>query len=574
MPVLLNKRSRLTKPKGVGYSGGANIYTEEQLVGFWGAKFPIDNTAAGINITVDSSLMSSAVYRARAIIANTLGILPVKVIRKAEKNGRETTERLPQHPVSRCLAMYPNLDQTPLSFKEQIGMDLTGWGNFYAEINWGGPRVYLHPLHPSKVTVSRDSAGQLEYHYSSEDGPAVRLPQSKIIHIPLLGDGVVGKSPVQCARESLAMGLAAERFGSAFFGNGLAPSGVLQHPGKLDAKGRTNLTNALEARHRGPNKAGKLLLLEEGITYSPIGIPAKDAQFLETRQFQILEVARWFGVPPHMLGDPSQAKWANITQYAIEFLKYTMMHYLKRIEEEVNRKLLWPQDESLHLKFDEWALLRGDTKEQLESMVLGLANGIYTLDDVLALLDRNPIEGEGGDTRWVTVQHVPIDRALNPPEAEAGDDPEEEEAEPTEETSDDDSQRSLTVVGDPKTFTGADEAMRVVFRDASGRLVAEELKAMRTMLKRHKEDGKLYEALSAFLDNHEGRVLATLGNAWQVRRVLTGINMDVAGAASRYVTDVRQLMLDAARNHTLPTLTDVWANGRADQVVTQYMGLN
>jgi len=575
MPVLLQKRSRLVKPKQVGYSGfGGGVYSEDDLAGFWGAKFPVGNTTSGVNVTVENSMTFSAVYAARSVIARTLGCVPIKVIKKKELRGREVSEKVPDHPVSRCLARYPNTDQTPLLFKEQIGMDLTGWGNFFAEINWGGPRLYLHPLQASRVTVCRDSNGQLEYHCSSDDGSTVRLPQAKVIHVPLFGDGVVGKSPVQLARESLGMGIAAERFGGAFFANGLSPSGVLMHPGKLDHKGRTNLRNAFESRHQGPGRAGKMMLLEEGLKYEQVGIPQKDAQFLETRQFQVLEVARWFGVPPHMLGDSSQAKWANITQYAIEFLKYTMAHYFKRIEEEINRKILWPQDESLYVKFEEWALLRGDSKEQLESMVIGMANGIYSLNDVLALLDLNPIDHEAGNIHWVTRQHVPIEVAMNPPEAEAPDDEEDPDEEPTEteETSDEETERSLTVIGEPRTITAADEAKRVIFRDAAGRIVAHELKAIKTLSKHNQK--ALPVAAGHFFDHYEPEVIEILGPAWRSASLLDGRSVDVERTAKRYVADVRQLVMGAVAGHTLPTLVEVWANGRADQVVTQYMELN
>ena len=263
----------------------------------------------------------------------------------------------------------------------------------------------LYPLMPNKMAVDRDSRGQLVYQYmrTSEDAPlsnesVVPLAPSDVLHIPGLGfDGLVGYSPIAMAKNAIGMAIATEEYGAKFFANGAAPGGVLQHPGII--KDPQKVKESWNDMYRGSANAHRVAVLEEGMKYQQIGISPEQAQFLETRKFQINEIARIFRIPPHMVGDLEKSSFSNIEQQSLEFVKYTLDPWVCRWEQSMARRLLLDSEKPrFFIKFNLEGLLRGDYQSRMNGYAIGRQNGWMSANDIRALenLDRIPAE-QGGD---------------------------------------------------------------------------------------------------------------------------------------------------------------------------------
>ena len=227
---------------------------------------------------------------------------------------------------------------------------------------------------------------------------AVTLQPSDVLHIPGLGfDGLVGYSPIAMAKNAIGLAIAAEEYGSKFYANGAAPSGVLEHPGVLKDPGKVR--ESWNATFGGSSNANKVAVLEEGMKYTPISISPNEAQFLETRKFQINEIARIFRVPPHMVGDLEKSSFSNIEQQSLEFVKYTLDPWVSRWEQNMMRSLLTAEEKSTYfIKFNVDGLLRGDYQSRMNGYAIGRQNGWMSANDIRELenLDRIPAE-LGGD---------------------------------------------------------------------------------------------------------------------------------------------------------------------------------
>ena len=281
------------------------------------------------------------------------------------------------------------------------------WGNAYAQIirNGKGEVVALYPLMPNKMAVDRDSSGRLYYKYYRGSDEAIRSKEHEVVlspydvlQIPGLGfDGLVGYSPIAMAKNAIGLAIATEEFGAKFFANGAAPSGVLEHPGTL--KNPDKVRESWNATFGGSHNANKVAVLEEGMKYSPISISPEQAQFLETRKFQINEIARIFRVPPHMVGDLEKSSFSNIEQQSLEFVKYTLEPWLVRWEQSMVRSLLTPSEKREYfIKFNVDGLLRGDYASRMSGYATARQNGWMSANDIRELenLDRIPAK-EGGD---------------------------------------------------------------------------------------------------------------------------------------------------------------------------------
>ena len=281
------------------------------------------------------------------------------------------------------------------------------WGNAYAQIirNGRGEVIALYPLMADRMEVGRDQSGQIYYEYrlSSEDahtmrGSTVRLGPTDVLHIPGLGfDGLVGYSPIAMAKNAIGMAIACEEYGAKFFANGAAPSGVLEHPGTI--KDPSRIRESWQSTFGGSSNANKVAVLEEGMKYTPISISPEQAQFLETRKFQIDEIARIFRVPPHMVGDLDKSSFSNIEQQSLEFVKYTLDPWVARWEQTMGRSLLSAEEKKRYfIKFNVDGLLRGDYQSRMSGYATARQNGWMSANDIRELenLDRIP-EADGGD---------------------------------------------------------------------------------------------------------------------------------------------------------------------------------
>ena len=306
-------------------------------------------------------------------------------------------------------------------FRETLMTHLLLWGNAYAQIirNGKGEVIALYPLMPDRMTVNRDSKGQLYYEYtvSMDDAPTVkgslvRLQPSDVLHIPGLGfDGLVGYSPIAMAKNAIGMAIACEEYGAKFFANGAAPGGVLEHPGTI--KDPQRVRESWQSTFGGSGNANKIAVLEEGMKYTPIGISPEQAQFLETRKFQINEIARIFRVPPHMVGDLEKSSFSNIEQQSLEFVKYTLEPWLVRWEQSIQRALFSPEEKKRYFaKFNVEGLLRGDYASRMSGYATARQNGWMSANDIRELenLDRIPTE-DGGDLYLINGNMLPLGNA-------------------------------------------------------------------------------------------------------------------------------------------------------------------
>ena len=292
------------------------------------------------------------------------------------------------------------------------------WGNAYAQIirNGKGEVVALYPLMPNRMTVDRDSSGQLFYSYqmNNSDAPTMKtgtviLKPSDVLHIPGLGfDGLVGYSPIAMAKKAIGLAIATEEYGAKFFANGATPGGLLEYPGTV--KDPDRVRESWNKGFSGSQNAGKVAILEEGMKYTPISIAPEQAQFLETRKFQINEIARIFRVPPHMVGDLEKSSFSNIEQQSLEFVKYTLDPWVVRWEQSLSRALFTPEEKKKYFfKFNVEGLLRGDYQSRMNGYATARQNGWMSANDIRELenLDRIPAE-EGGDLYLINGNMLPL----------------------------------------------------------------------------------------------------------------------------------------------------------------------
>ncbi|MBR3719369.1 MAG: phage portal protein, partial [Firmicutes bacterium] len=267
----------------------------------------------------------------------------------------------------------------------------------------------LYPLLPDRMEVDRDSKGKLTYTYTTAEGQQVKLDPLDVLHIPGLGfDGIIGYSPIALEKNAIGLGIAAEEYGSRFFQNGARPSGVLTHPNTV--KDPKRLRENWNAAYGGSANGSKVAILEESMTFTPISLPNNEAQFLETRKFQVEEICRIFRVPPHLVGNLDRATFSNIENQSIDFAVHTIRPWLVRIEQAMNRALFAENEKGhFYVQFNIDGLMRGDYKSRMEGYAIGRQNGWLNANDIRALENMNPIpEEEGGNTFLVNGNMVPI----------------------------------------------------------------------------------------------------------------------------------------------------------------------
>ena len=373
-------------------------------------SFFLGGTASGKYVTERSAMQMTAVYCCVRILSEAVASLPLQFYRYTGDGGKE---KAVDHPLYFLLHDEPNPEMTSFIFRETLMTHLLLWGNAYSQIirNGKGEVVALYPLMPDRMKVDRDEHGRLYYKYTVYDsddvdgrkgtnkvGRTVRLQPHDVLHIPGLGfDGLVGYSPIAMAKNAIGLAIATEEYGSKFFANGAAPSGVLEHPGTI--KDPSKVRESWQATFGGSGNANKIAVLEEGMKYTPISISPEQAQFLETRKFQIDEIARIFRVPPHMIGDLEKSSFNNIEQQSLEFVKYTLDPWVSRWEQAMVRALLTPDEKKKYFfKFNVDGLLRGDYQSRMNGYATARQNGWMSANDIRELenLDRIPAE-QGGD---------------------------------------------------------------------------------------------------------------------------------------------------------------------------------
>lgn len=350
-------------------------------------------TASGTRVTPDTAMRVAAVYASIRIIAGAVATLPLHIKRRVDARTREDAS---DTPIWTVLRRRPNRWQTPSQFRRMLQAHLLLRGNAYAMIvRSRGDVQELIPLHPDRVDVKQRHDLALEYLYTRQDGRRIQLAQEEVFHlVGLTLDGIRGVSPITYARETIGLSLAMEDHGAATFRNGARVSGVLKHPNKLGPEAIANLKAGLEEFRSGGEQEGKNLILEEGMDYARIAMTAEDAQWIESRKFSRSDIAMFFGVPPHMIGDTEKStSWGTgIEQQSIGFVAYTLEDHLTMWEEAINRDLVGA-DDTLYARFNRAALVKGDIKARWEAYVKGLQWGVWSPNEIRALEDENPREG-------------------------------------------------------------------------------------------------------------------------------------------------------------------------------------
>lgn len=417
----------------------SSIATPEKWVEEWFAGGTA--TSAGVWVSEDTALHYAPFFAGVRVIAEDVASLPLITYERLARGKR----RAPEHPLYRLLHDQPNEYMTSVVLRETLEGHALTWGDGYGYIvrDGAGDVTELWPLRPdrTKPEIKRTGPGQmtLMYRYSDEvNGIHRMLHPDEVLHIKGLGgDGIRGYSVIGMARQSLGLGVAAEEFGARLFSNGSRLSGVLRHPSRLSKEASERLKVDWENMHRGLDKAHRVAILEEGLEWQQIGIPPEDAQFLETRKFQVTEMARWLRLPPHKLADLERATFSNIEHQAIDYVTSALRIWLVRWEQAILTRLFTSTERERY--FAEHlvdALLRGDTKSRFEAYAIARNWGWLSADDIREMENANPLPDGRGEVYMVPLNMKPAPTpeeaaappapAPDPPAPEPGDDPDDD----------------------------------------------------------------------------------------------------------------------------------------------------
>ena len=372
---------------------------------------------SGETVTEQTALTYSAVWNAVTIISGTIGALPLHLYQQKDRTKRIVDNK----PVYKVMHDQWNPYMTAMAGRETMMAHILTWGNGYAEIvqNGYGAIVELWPIPPNRIRPEMID-GEMYYHVRV-DGQETTLPREKVLHIPGLGfDGFTGYSVISMARKSIGLGMALETFGAMYFGQGTHPGVIVSHPNQLSDAAHKNLKTSLTESYSGLGKSHRLMLLEEGMKLEKIGIPPNDSQFLESRLFQIPEIARWFNLPPHKLKDLTKSSFNNIESEQTSFVIDSILPWLVRLEQNYNMQLLSPSDKALtgygrlYFKHIIEGLLRGDTASRATFYKEMFMIGAMSINDIREKEDMDPIEG--GDIHLVPLNMTSLENVGKSPE--------------------------------------------------------------------------------------------------------------------------------------------------------------
>lgn len=473
-------------------------------------------SVTGMRVTPETSLEATPIYAAVKLLAETVAQLPFLMYRRGPNDSREKDIG---HPLFAILRDQPNPWQTAFEFWEMMMGFLLTRGNAYAGIvsTAGKPVEQLVPLHPARTRVYRKD-GINWYQYQPWSGPSIVLRQDEVMHLKdLTLDGIVGVSRIYLGRESVGLALAAEQFGSRMFSNGATPSGVVEHPSQLSDVAYSRLKEEVDAKWSGLHNAHRAIILEEGMKWAQISTDPDKAQLLETRKFTVTDAARLYRIPPHMIGDLERSTHSNIEQQSIEFVVYSVVPWLVRIEQAVRRDLFTQADRKTHTaEFEVAGLLRGDQPSRYTAYNLGRNMGALSVNDILRKEGMNLI-GPEGDVRLMPINYQNLEKALDLEDStEPPPDPNQPNPDAPIGTN------ALPGPAETRSVVSRRKlrkAYRGLFQDAAGRMVRRETKAIREavdkmLVQRSKEKRGLPEFLSwmeSFYKEHQKQVAQALG---------------------------------------------------------------
>ncbi len=351
---------------------------------------------------VEGGLGLVTVYACVRLLAETIASIPLILYRR-DGQGKE---RATDHPLYEVFHDRPNSAMTSMVWRELLVSHVAGWGNHYSELQRTNGRLEFWPIRPDRIETSWSASGEKVFDYLSTTGKRTTFPPGRIFHVPgLSSDGLRGYSPIALHRKALALATVAQEYGTNFLANGARPAVVLSHPKNLSTPAQQRLAAQMDEL-KGSRNSGKTVVLEEGLTITEIGVPPEDAQYIETRKFQMQEIARIYRVPPHMIGDLERATFSNIEHQSIDFVVHTIRPWLVRIEQEIKTQIL-ADEPDLSVEFLVDGLLRGDAKSRAEALAIQRQNGVINGDDWAAIENRNPLPDGLGKTYWMPVNYQP-----------------------------------------------------------------------------------------------------------------------------------------------------------------------
>lgn len=385
------------------------ILTPKDTMGWRGEG---GRSESGEYVSDTTALSLSAVWACRNLICGTIASLPLMVYRTAPDGAREIAR---DHPLYRVLHDSPNFEQTAVDFLDFTASAIELRGDAYARILREGSRIVsLVPIHPDRVSVRRLSNGALEYRWTDDRGRQFTEAETQVLHIRGPGgDSLGGMSTLEFGRQVFGLARAADRAAAGMFRNGLRPSGVLSFENWLSKEHRDIAETKLTEKYLGTMNAGRPLILEGGATWAQITISPEDAQMLESRAFSVEEICRFFGVPPFMIGHTEKStSWGTgLEQQTLGFLKFSLRHRLRRVEQALEKQLFTPADrtQGMRIEFNLEGLLRADSKGRSAFYREMTQIGAMTINEVRALENLPPVEG--GDVPRMQSQNVPITAA-------------------------------------------------------------------------------------------------------------------------------------------------------------------
>lgn len=362
-----------------------------------------DASSGGVAFPVagDAALKQATVWACVGYLSRTVAQLPWRVLREDDSGVGHIVAT---HPVARLLSVRPHADYTPFGFKELMVARAALRGNAVAVIhrNGRGEPESIEPVHPDRVSFERDDAGRMVYMISMDDGSREPYSADNIMHIRGFGDGAVGLDVASYAAGSVGWARATEIFGTRWFANGTNPSGVLAVKRSLTPEGKRVLEEELAQKYQGAANGSRTLIVDGDMDYRPLLASPEAAQLLETRQHQVEEVCRWFGVPPHKVMHLLRATFSNIEHQSIEVVVDSITPWCLRLEQEADYKLLNSRRSfGLYTKLDTKGLLRGDYKSRQEGLQIMRRNGVITADQWAALEDMPPPGAANGGDKYI-----------------------------------------------------------------------------------------------------------------------------------------------------------------------------
>jgi HK97 family phage portal protein len=367
---------------------------------------------SGVKIDAETALRSTVVLACIRVLSTSVAGLPLHLYRRLAGGGKEIAR---EHPLYRILHTQPNSWQTSFEWREQMMLHLLTTGAAFDEkVYAGGTISEIVPLHPSRMKVEQIENMRLRYTYREASGSSTVYTQDAIMSVRgMSDDGVHGLSMIEMARDAIGLSRACEIHGASFFGNGARPGVVLSTDQMLSPEAAENTRNQWERAHRGADRAHKTAVLQGGLKVNELGGNNQEAQFLEARRFQVEEICRLWGVPPHLVGDLSRSSYSNIEQQSLDYVQNGLMPWLRRIESAIARDLLEGDDEYF-AEFDTRGSLRADAAGRATYYNTLWQLGVASVNEIRAWENMNPVEG--GDTRFVQLNMTTLEKAAAEPE--------------------------------------------------------------------------------------------------------------------------------------------------------------